>query len=198
MVIFVPLFATGGLRGFDFWWWMSSNAALLLAVCWFTDAGWRRELANDLKGGLIFKVGVGIGSAALLYGVFFVGNELAPLMIDTAGGDVKAVYGFKTGASPLRVGLLIGLLIGPAEELFWRAFLQRRLAKDLGDWAGLALACAAYTGMHLSSMNPMLILAAGVCGVFWGLLYMRLRSVWLNVVSHVVWDLSVFMFFPFS
>jgi len=42
------------------------------------------------------------------------------------------------------------------------------------------------------------VLAAALCGVFWGYLYLRLRSVWLNVISHLVWDLAVFMFFPFS
>jgi hypothetical protein len=43
----------------------------------------------------------------------------------------------------------------------------------------------------------MLILAAAVCGVFWGWLYLRFRSPLLNVVSHAVWDLLVFVILPF-
>ncbi|MCP4676598.1 MAG: CPBP family intramembrane metalloprotease [Deltaproteobacteria bacterium] len=195
--VFVPLFATGGIGSFDFWWWMSTNAVLMLAYSALSDREWRLGIADDLKDRLLFKLGVGLVSAAFLYLVFYCGNELVRAVLSSAGGDIANVYNYKSGSSPLRVGLLIGLLIGPAEELFWRAFLQRRLEASYGKWAGLALATAAYTGMHLASLNPMLVLAAAVCGVFWGLLYLRLRSIWLNVVSHVAWDLAVFLFFPF-
>jgi membrane protease YdiL (CAAX protease family) len=43
----------------------------------------------------------------------------------------------------------------------------------------------------------MLILAAAVCGVFWGGLYLRFRSPLLNIVSHTLWDLLVFVILPF-
>jgi hypothetical protein len=43
----------------------------------------------------------------------------------------------------------------------------------------------------------MLVAAAGVCGIFWGWLYLAFRSPILNVVSHTAWDLLVFVVLPF-
>ena len=43
----------------------------------------------------------------------------------------------------------------------------------------------------------MLVLAAAVCGLFWGYLYMRTGSALLVVVSHTVWDIAVFLIVPF-
>jgi membrane protease YdiL (CAAX protease family) len=44
----------------------------------------------------------------------------------------------------------------------------------------------------------MLILAALIAGLFWGFMYYRYRSLLANVVSHTVWDVAVFLVFPFS
>jgi len=42
------------------------------------------------------------------------------------------------------------------------------------------------------------VLAAAVCGAFWALTYWKFRSITLNIISHVAWDLAVFLLFPFS
>ena len=198
LVLFPPLFATGGFQAFDFWWWMATNAALMTTLSFALDGAYRRLTVEDLKTGLAWKVGLGLLSAALLYGVFWVGNLAARWMFDFAAGGIDAVYGLKEGSSVWRVGLLIGLLIGPAEEVFWRGFLQRRLTARHGRWVGLLASAAIYTGIHLGSANPMLILAAGVCGLFWGLMWLRFESLSMNAVSHLVWDLAVFLVFPFD
>jgi len=44
----------------------------------------------------------------------------------------------------------------------------------------------------------MLVLAAATCGLFWGWLYLRFRSVIILVVSHVLWDLAIFLFAPLA
>ncbi len=196
--LFIPLFATRGIGAFDFWWWMSTNAVILVVLSATLDAGWRSALRVDLGAGLWWKLLLGVGSAVLLYGIFFGGNLLSRVILEFAGGDIERVYSFKDGSSVVRVGLLIGLLIGPVEELFWRGFLQRRLEDRHGKRIGLVLATAVYAGVHVASLNLMLVVAAGVCGLFWGILYMRFRSVTLNVVSHVLWDLAVFVWFPFQ
>jgi uncharacterized protein len=43
----------------------------------------------------------------------------------------------------------------------------------------------------------MLVLAAAACGLFWGFLYLRFKSVLLTAVSHALWDLTVFILIPF-
>ena len=87
-------------------------------------------------------------------------------------------------------------VIGPGEELFWRGFLQRRLQGLLGRRIGWLLATGIYASIHLATGNPILVLAAGVCGAFWGWLYLRYRSMLLNAVSHTVWDIIIFILLP--
>lgn len=196
--LFTPLFAFGGIGAFDFWWWMASNAAVLIALVFAVDGGFRKHWLDDLRSRPLFKIGMGLASAALLYFIFYFGNLTARWMFAFAARGIEAVYDLKQGASPLRVGLLIGFLIGPAEELFWRGFLQRRLALRYGRWFGFAAAVAVYTLMHLASLNPMLVIAACVCGMFWGLLYLWTGSLLLCTVSHIAWDLTVFLIVPLS
>jgi membrane protease YdiL (CAAX protease family) len=114
------------------------------------------------------------------------------------GEGVGAVYALKSGAPALRVGLLLLLIIGPGEELFWRGYLQRTLKNKLGRASALPFAVAVYTAVHIASGNPVLVLAAAACGLFWGVLYQRSGSVLLVAVSHTVWDLAVFLVFPLA
>ena len=92
----------------------------------------------------------------------------------------------------------MALVIGPGEELFWRGFLQRRLQAQAGPGRGLVLATLLYAAVHIASSNPILVLAAFVCGLFWGLLYLRYQSMLLNMLSHLIWDLAIFLLLPVS
>lgn len=193
--LFGPLFVARGAGQFDFWWWLSANIVVLVGLAALTDSSWRASLRADLSR-LPVKIGAGLGSAAALYGVFYIGNHLARLVFPFAAGGIADVYTFKASASPVRIALLMLLAIGPGEELFWRAFLQRRFQMAWGGWQGFLTATAIYTLIHLGSGNLMLTLAAGVCGLFWGGLYLRTGSALLNVVSHTAWDLAIFLFWP--
>lgn len=198
VVIFVPLFITRGVGRFDFWWWMSLNIALLTALAAALDPGWRNAVAGDLQKQIVQKVGWGVLAALGLYLVFYVGNTFSRILFPFAAANIENVYAFKSGAAPLRIALLMAIIIGPGEELFWRGFLQRRLQMEKGPFQGFLLATLLYAGVHIASGNAMLVLAAGVCGMFWGFLYLRTGSLLLNVVSHTVWDLAIFLFFPMS
>jgi membrane protease YdiL (CAAX protease family) len=44
----------------------------------------------------------------------------------------------------------------------------------------------------------MLIGAAAVCGLFWGLLYQWRKNIFTVIVSHAVWDVVVMVLFPIS
>jgi hypothetical protein len=59
----------------------------------------------------------------------------------------------------------------PAEEIFWR--------------------------VHVPSLNPMLILAAMVCGIAWGGLYRLFpKQLPAILVSHALWDAAAFVWWP--
>jgi membrane protease YdiL (CAAX protease family) len=196
--LFVPLFVTRGIFWLDFWWWLSANLILLLMLVALLDRGWREEVLTDFRARILFKIGLGLLSAGVLFGLFYAGNILSQKILPFAGAGIADIYDFKAHASPLRVALLMVLVIGPGEELFWRGFLQRRVQQEQGPWKGFAIATAVYALIHIGSGNLMLVLAAGLCGLCWGFVYLRARSLLTNVVSHTVWDISVFLLFPLA
>ncbi len=196
--LFIPLFITKGIGYFDFWWWMSVNIAILIGVITLVDPEYWPEVRKDLNETLLKKLLLALASAIFLYGLFYAGNIVSRWLFSFAGSGIEGVYDFRGGASALRIGLLMVIVIGPGEELLWRGFVQRRLQGHLGHWPGYVAASLIYGLVHLGSGNIMLVMAALVCGLFWGFLYLRYRSMALNVVSHVLWDIAVFLIFPFS
>lgn len=187
---------TGG--HFNFWLEMSCAAIVLttLTIAFTPD---RKELF--LLKNPVLQILAGIGIAILLWGVFWVGDWFSSLMFDFARPEIDAVYAMKTGLPSSVIALLLLLLIGPAEELFWRGYVQRTLTRILSGKraADLAFVVTAliYALIHIWSMNFMLVMAALVAGTVWGFLY-RLNPKLLPalVVSHALWDAMVFVIIP--
>jgi membrane protease YdiL (CAAX protease family) len=107
-----------------------------------------------------------------------------------------SIYRSREQASSLIIGILLFLWIGPAEEVFWRGFVQHRLSKRLGEMQGYVFTSLIYASVHIWAFNLMLFLAALICGLFWGGLFKRYRSVWPVLISHAVWDVAIFILFP--
>ena len=196
-VLFIALFRFRRLGPVDFWSWLAADIVILAVLAFALDRGYRGRLAEDRRSGLLMKVTVGIVSAAALYAVFAVGRSAALLIFPFAKSGIGSIYALKAGTPILRVALLLGLVIGPGEELFWRGFFQERVAGTTRPAAGFVLTVLLYTAVHLASGNIVLVVAAAVCGLFWGWLYLAFRSPILNAVSHTVWDLLVFVLLPF-
>lgn len=196
--LFVPLFVFRHLGPFDFWWWMSANIAILVGLSVITDKSYRPLLIKDLREKWAKKIVIGSLSALVLYLIFLAGNEFSRSILPFAAQGISNVYSFKHGASVSRIVLLVVLLIGPGEEVFWRGFLQRHWTVRAGTLRGW-LGCAAfYAAVHAGSGNILLVLAALTCGLYWGALYARYRSLLLIAVSHTLWDILVFLAFPLS
>ena len=148
------------------------------------DISWRQVL-----GGIVL--------AAFLWAVFWIDDKVSSFLFGFARQQVDSIYGMKAGLPSWGIALLLLLVIGPAEELFWRGFVQRKMSVRWGENHGFIIATALYTLIHIWSFNFMLIMAALVCGVIWGGLY-RLQPRWLPtlVISHAIWDACVFVIFP--
>ena len=196
-VLFIALFRLRRLGPLDFWAWLALNIILVTGLAFLLDKGYGRRLKEDLASGALRKAVLGMSSAAALYAAFAVGRLLALRLFPFAAAGIGHVYALKTGVPVLRLVLLISLIIGPGEELFWRGFFQERAGATAGRGFGFALTLLLYTSVHLASGNAMLVAAAAVCGAFWGWLYLRFHSPLLNIVSHTLWDLAVFIVFPF-
>lgn len=141
-------------------------------------------------------IGIGIISAAILYLIFFIGDMAVRSLFDFAKVEIENIYSTKSQASTIKIGLLLLFVIAPAEEIFWRGFVQRRYSERWGKWRGLLLAVTLYSLVHIWSFNLMLIAAAMAAGIFWSLLYLKYNSIVPGIISHAVWDLFIFVIYP--
>ena len=160
-----------------------------------------RDRGPEDKDVFVFRwghVGIGVLSAILLYGVFWAGRCFLMSVIPGVKENIFAVYVNRSQASLWLVGFLLFFWIGPAEEIFWRACVQRRLQKRMSLPKALFLSSAIYASVHIFSANPVLLLAALLCGFWWGGMFIVYRSVWPGIVSHAVWDVLVFIIFPLA
>jgi len=177
----------------NFWYTMTFSAVVLTTLATLSC----REGVTTLR----FTLGqivAGVAIAAVLWAVFWVGDKVSQLMFSFARPEVDMIYGMKTGTDPTVVGLLLLLIIGPAEELFWRGFVQRGLSARWGADAAFAVTLVLYTVIHMWAFNVMLLLAALVVGGCWGFLYrLRPQALPALIVSHAVWDVCAFVLFPF-
>ena len=141
---------------------------------------------------------MGFAIAALLWGVFYVGNIVSQLLFSFSRAQVNLIYNMKGDLSPTLLAMLLLFVIGPAEEIFWRGYVQRTLSKYRPPFIAFLLTTACYTAVHLSSGNFMLIMAALVCGIVWGGLYWLMPSqLKAIIISHALWDAAAFVWLPF-
>ena len=201
-------------------WLLMTCASLTLTTLAIAFGGWprlhfeRRESAVGVGSRLDWREFVlGVGIAIVLWGVFWLGDKCSQWLFDFARPQVDLIYGIKSGTPPMLIGLLLLLIIGPGEEIFWRGYVQRSLcdffmekrrsipltlARRHAHDAAFVLATAAYTLIHVPSLNFMLIMAALVCGIVWGGLYRLMPQHFTAiVVSHALWDAAAFVWFPF-
>ena len=141
-------------------------------------------------------VALGVASAAGLYGIFRVGDRVARRVMPRGAEEIGEVYALRSLRSRGGIALRLAAVIGPAEELFWRGFVQRRLSRRLGRWRGAAAAAAVYGGAHAMTGNATLTGAATTAGAYWSALAAAGMPMGALVVSHVAWDVWIFLLQP--
>lgn len=149
-------------------------------------------LANDAELRRIHfrkrDVALGLLSAAGLYGVFQVGDRVARSVMPKGSQEIGDIYALRSLRPKNEIATRLAAVIGPAEELFWRGFVQKRI--------GAPGAAIAYGGAHLVTGNATLLGAATVAGIYWGLLRALGMSMPALITSHVAWDIWIFLLAP--
>ena len=184
-------FATFFMTFSTFWIKISFSAASLAALSLFFQPVDKKELAVTWK-----TVGIGILSAALLYGIFWLGKMISTAIFPFAGHQIGGIYGKGAGTASGVISVLLFFITGPCEEIYWRGYLQKQLMARFGPLTGWLLGAALYAGVHIWSFNFMLIGAAAVAGVFWGYVYWRFNSLSAVIISHSIWSTVIFAVFP--
>jgi membrane protease YdiL (CAAX protease family) len=173
-----------------FWDRMTATGAGLGALALVTEPDLRRTRIRRQD------LAVGLASAAGLYGVFRFGDRAARSIMPTGAADIDEVYSLRTLRPAGQIARRLALVIGPAEELFWRGLVLRRMQRRYGRWKGAAMAAFAYGGAHVVTGNATLAGAATTAGAYWSALAAAGMPMGALIVSHVAWDIWIFLIRP--
>lgn len=184
-------FVTFYLSWSVFWIKISFSAATLAILSFWLQPDLKEHL--KINGSAIW---IGLLSAAILYFIFWTGKALSSLILPFAGQQIGGIYAKGAGTSMWVIALLLFFITGPAEEIYWRGYLQKNLMGRFGPWQGWLLATIIYAAVHIWSFNFMLIGAAFVAGAFWGAMYGYFKNLTPVIISHSVWSMVVFAVFP--
>lgn len=176
----------------NFWWMMTASACTLCILSSIFNPGWWNRVKLSGSGVLL-----GVAIAVALWGVFWTGDKASQMLFNFARPQVDLIYGMKEGESPWLLTALMLFLIGPAEEIFWRGYVQEKLQQKWNPNTGFVVTTAIYALVHAASCNFMLVMAALVAGAAWGLLYRFFPQKFFSIIlSHALWDVAVFVWFP--
>ena len=191
-VLWTVMFSPWTAPYVNFWVMMTLSGMTLTVYSTLASPGWWKDVNLDMT-----NVIMGVVLAAALWGVFWLGEFFSTMLFDFARPQVDMIYGMKEGENPWVLTALMLFIIGPAEEIFWRAYLQKNLSSSWNPNIGFVVTTILYSIVHLSKFNFMLIMAAMVAGFVWGLAY-RLFPEKLGaiILSHALWDCAVFIWFP--
>jgi membrane protease YdiL (CAAX protease family) len=174
-----------------FWIKISFSAATLALLSFWLQPGTKGDL--KFNGSAIL---IGLISSAVLYFIFWTGKFVSAAILPFAGQQIGGIYDKGTGTSVWVIAMLLFFITGPAEEIYWRGFLQKNLMARFGSWQGWLIATIIYAAVHIWSFNFMLIGAAFVAGAFWGAMYLYFKNLAPVIVSHSIWSMVIFAVFP--
>lgn len=194
LLLWFVMFSPWTAPHLNFWLTMALSGVILSSMSLALSGELRTSLRENF---CLSDLPLGVVIGALLWGIFWVGDKVAVWMFPFADGEIGSIYSMRDGTEYLIIGLLLLFVVGPAEEIFWRGFVQERLSQKWSPNVGFVVTTAIYALAHIWSLNFMLIVAAAVAGGVWGLLY-RLypKRIGALVISHAVWDVAVFIIFP--
>lgn len=190
-VLWFLMFSVWTKDWFNFWIAMTCSAVILIGLSIFLRKDILKQFNVNWK-----SVGLGLLAAAVLWVVFFFGDFFSKLLFNFARPQVDSIYAMKDGQNKLLVALGLLFIIGPAEEMFWRGYVQHSFEQKFGEWKGFIFTTLIYALVHIWSFNFMLVMAALICGIFWGLMYKYNKNLVPLIISHAVWDVMVFIVIP--
>ena len=185
------MFSKWTAHWFNFWIGIAISAAILMMIAIVLRKEILKQFQFNWK-----SIGFGLLSAVALWIIFYFGEYFAGLLFGFAREQVDSIYSMKDGQNKLWIALGLLFVMGPAEEIFWRGYVQHSLIEKHGEWKAFFIATLIYSLIHIWSFNFILIMAAMICGIFWGLMYRYNKNLVPLIISHAVWDVAVFIVFP--
>jgi uncharacterized protein len=194
--LIVGLIIAHGLMFFTFqdraiFWYIFTGSLLIL----ITYAMFQEAVDDELS--FIKYISIGAISGLLLYFLFWVGVQAFDFLNLPFDKTINKLYRW---FSPQLFWQYLALILvaAPGEELFWRGFIQKRMLRYFGAFGSIITGSFLYALVHIYSGTFILMLAAFISGIIWGTLYLWKKSMPLVIISHIVFDLMIFIILPFK
>jgi uncharacterized protein len=171
-----------------FWYIFTGSLLILITYAMFQEAV--EDEASFFK-----YISLGTISGLILYLLFWLGVQAFDLLNLPFEKSIKKLYRWYAPALFWQYLALI-LVAAPGEELFWRGFVQKRLLRYFSPFKSILIAALLYASVHIYSGTLILMLAAFLSGLMWGALYLWKKSMPLVIVSHIVFDIMIFIILP--
>ncbi|MFZ7944288.1 MULTISPECIES: CPBP family intramembrane glutamic endopeptidase [Bacillaceae] len=173
-----------------FWYIFSGSVLVLIAF-----ATYQGDVDDEAS--FIQYIFLGVLSGLLLYFIFWLGYQVIQILHLPFEQPIRKLY---RSYAPKVFWQYIALILvaAPGEELFWRGFIQKKLVTHLRPIWGILIAALLYASVHLYSDSFLLVFAALISGLIWGLLYYWRKSMPLVIVSHIIFDIMIFIIMPFK
>ncbi len=145
-------------------------------------APWRGALRRPL----VTPILLGLGAAAVFVVGALIVRQIEPLREFIAGVLAHAQQG------NLALVTLITLLNGAAEEVFFRG----ALFAAIGRVHPVVISTAIYAVVTIATRNPMLVFAAVVMGVLFGLQRRASGGILAPIITHLAWSTVMILALP--
>jgi membrane protease YdiL (CAAX protease family) len=179
--------------------------AFPLAWCRLNDRRWPRARSPRCDG-LLWGVGFGLATAALLLGLFhgwLAGAELFAGTPDRVRDKLQE-FGVTTPARYFGLAAFIVAVHSLLEEYYWRWFVFGRLRDHVPVGLALVVSSLAFMGHHVLILDAYFpghfwmavvpfSLGVAVGGAFWAWLYQRTGSLAACWLSHLLVDAAIFV-----
>ena len=164
---------------------ISTGLIGILSITLYRD----RISLGGLRGLLI----IGPPGSIILYFIFYIGDILADILY--LSGYIDEVY-VMVGSAGDKSILLAGLVwIGFMEELYWRGGLQGLFRDVYGARYPWIYSSILYSTVHISTLNPILIISSLIIGLFLGLIS-EYHGVAATIFIHVSWLILILLIYP--
>jgi uncharacterized protein len=171
-----------------FWYIFTGSLLVLITFAMFQEA-------VDDEASFLKYISIGVISGLLIYLLFWLGLQAIEVLNLPFDKNIKKLYRWYAPSYFWHYLALI-LVAVPGEELFWRGFIQRRLLRYFGTIGSIFIGALLYASVHIYSGTFILMFAAFISGLIWGALYLWKKSMPLVIVSHIIFDIMIFIILP--
>lgn len=174
----------------NFWVMLTFSTSLLLLFSILLNRGIGIKNTFTSK-----NIVIGTSSGFLLYLFFRFAFEVVR-SFDFMNTGVQNVYTLGGNIPIVHIAIILLFPISMAEEIYWRGLIQRRIQVNIGPKLSWILVTTIYTGVHLPTLNPPLLITAFIGGLVWGYIFMKTGSITAGAISHTIFNLMIFVFMP--